>query len=94
MITTEKSTVYHVVNGPVGRLSLAEAAVGEVSDRERDVLAGAGKQQLGAVDDHHVTVPVQTAGPPTALHLHTETFRRMVKESQRLSETVLVLAKV
>lgn len=58
-----------VVNGPVGRLSLTESAVGEVSVGERDVLAGAGKQQLGAVADHHVAVPVLTAGPATAIHI-------------------------
>lgn len=58
-----------VVDGPVGRLSLTEAAVGEVSGGERDVLAGAGKQQLGAVDDDHVTAPVQMAGPATARHI-------------------------
>ncbi len=69
--TTENS-VYHVVNGPVGCLSLAEPAVGEVPGGERDVLAGARKQQLGTVDDDHVPVPVETAGPATALHLQTD----------------------
>lgn len=59
----------HVVNGPVGRLSLTESAVGEVSCGHGDVLTGAGKQQLRAVDDHHVTAPVPTAAPATALHI-------------------------
>lgn len=58
-----------VVYGPVGRLSLTEAAVGKVPGGGRDVLAGAGKQQLGAVGDHLVLAPVQTAAPATALHI-------------------------
>ncbi len=68
---TEKS-VYHIVYGPVRRLSLTESAVGEVSGSQWDVLAGAGKQQLGAVDDDHVPVPVETTGPATALHLQVD----------------------
>lgn len=58
-----------IVYRPVGRLSLTEPAVGEVPGGERDVLAGARKQLLGAVDDDHVLVPVQTTSPATALHI-------------------------
>lgn len=83
---TTQNTVYHVVYGPVGRLSLAESAVGEVPGGERDVLAGAGEQQLGAVDDDHVTVPVQTAGPATALHLQTD--RKTAEGTGTRSRTV------
>lgn len=64
-------STYHIVYGPVGRLSLTEAAVREVSAGERDVLARAGEQQLGAVDNDHVPGPVLTTGPATALHLQT-----------------------
>lgn len=68
-----ESGAYHVVDGPGGRLSLAEAAVGEVPGGEGDVLAGAGKQQPRAVDDDQVIVPVLVALPAAALHLQTET---------------------
>lgn len=58
-----------IVNGPVWRLSLTEAGVGEVARGERDVLAGAGKQQLGTVGDDHVTSPVRVAAPAAARHI-------------------------
>ncbi len=92
---TEKS-VYHIVYGPVGRLSLTESAVGEVSGSQWDVLAGAGKQQLGAVDDDHVPVPVETTSPATALHLQVDkqpavksTNRQQARmETQRPTERI------
>lgn len=61
--------IYRVVDGPVKRLGLAEAAVGDVSGGDGDVLTGAGEQQHGAVHDDHVPVPVLTTSPATALHL-------------------------
>lgn len=61
--------IYRVVDGPVRRLGLAEAAVGDVSGGDGDVLTGAGEQQHGAVHDDHVPVPVLTTSPATALHL-------------------------
>lgn len=61
--------MYRVIDGPVRRLGLTEAAVGDVSGGDGDVLTGAGEQQHGAVHDDHVPVPVLSATPATTLHL-------------------------
>lgn len=63
------NVIYCVIDGPVRRLGLTEAAVGDVSGGDGDVLTGAGEQQHGAVHDDHVPVPVLMATPATALHL-------------------------
>lgn len=67
--TNKKNVLYRVIDGPIGRLGLAEAAVGEVSGGDGDVLTGAGEEQQGAVHDDHVPVPVLTASPAATLHL-------------------------
>lgn len=72
LLRTTESSIYHIINGPVGCLSLTESTVGEVSSGEWDVLAGAGEQQGRAIDDHHVTVPVSVTLPATALHLQKD----------------------
>lgn len=66
---TPKNIIYRVVDGPIGRLGLTEAAVGDVSRGDGDVLTGAGEEQQGAVHDDRVPVPVLTAIPATTLHL-------------------------
>lgn len=72
--SSETTVTYRLVDGPVGRLGLAEAAVGGVGGEgggEGGVLAGAGEEEQGAVDDDGVPAPVLTARPAAALHLHT-----------------------
>lgn len=63
------NVIYRVIHGPVRRLGLTEAAVGDVSGGDGHVLTGAGEQQHGAVHDDHVPVPVLMATPATTLHL-------------------------
>lgn len=67
-----ENTIYHIIYGPFRCLSLTESTVREVSSGKWDILAGAGKQQTRAVDDYHVTSPVLTTFPATALHLQTD----------------------
>lgn len=62
---------YHIVDGPVGGLGFAEAIVRAVVRGQGEVLAGAGKQQLGVVEDDRIIFPVLMAHPATALHLQT-----------------------
>lgn len=69
------NVIYRVVDGPVRRLGLAEAGVGDVCGGDGDVLAGAGEQQHGAVHDDHVPVPVLTTSPATTLHLQEAAAR-------------------
>lgn len=64
-----KDVIYRVIDGPIWRLGLTEAAVGDVSGGDGDVLTGAGEEQHGAVLDDRVPVPVLVVSPATALHL-------------------------
>lgn len=64
----EGRRAHRLVDGPVGRLGLAEAAVGGVRG---GVVAGAGEEQLGAVDHHRVPAPVLVPGPAAARHLRS-----------------------
>lgn len=68
-----------VIDGPVGRLSLTESAVGEVSRGQRDVLTGAGEEELRAVHDDHVPAPVHPTAPPTALHVPLDEVPRLLR---------------
>lgn len=81
LLRITENTVYHVICGPLGCLSLTESTAGEVSSGERDVLAGAREQQVRAIFDNHVTVPVFATVPATALHLRkdrTTDFNRKI----------------
>lgn len=55
--------------GPVRGADLAEAGVRGAVWGDGGVLTGAGEQQLRTVDDDHVTLPVITPFPATALHV-------------------------
>jgi len=59
---------HHIVHWP---LSVTEAAVEGVPSCLGDIMAGAREQQLRAVNDDHVTGPVDQTSPPTALHLQS-----------------------
>lgn len=72
LLRITENTVYHIIYGPVGCLSLTESTVGKVASGERDVLAGTGEEQVGAIFDDHVTVPVSLTAPATALHLQKD----------------------
>lgn len=67
--SSSKKVLYRVVDGPIGRLGLTEAAVGDVSGGDGGVLAGAGEEQHGAVHDDDILVPVLMASPAATLHL-------------------------
>lgn len=84
---TKKNVLYRVIDGPIGRLGLAEAAVGEVSGGDGDVLTGAGEEQQGAVHDDHVPVPVLTASPAATLHLQEAGAKTQLYMPQRLIRT-------
>lgn len=72
----KQAVPHHVVHRPLGRLGLTEATVGGVPRCQGDVMAGAGEEQLRAVNDSWVTAPVRLTSPPTTLHLQPAAPRK------------------
>lgn len=85
-----KHVIYRLIDGPIGHRGLTEAAVGDVSGGDGDVLTGAGEEQHGAVHDDHVPVPVLTASPAATLHLQEAGAKTRLYTPQNASSDLLL----